>query len=161
VSYRGRLLRPFLAEFERLDTDATESANGYDPIWKTPRVSYLDGTRATGQQYLAAIRVRAQVEVVTQEQLQQAPGGNIPDSMMRLVVHISELEQRSLIDADGMPMIRVNDRLIAIYTLGGVLEERYAKPLYITSVDRPAFGIGGRRNLAVFTAEDRPQGARL
>jgi hypothetical protein len=160
VTYRGRLIRPFLAEIARLDTAMTEADGGYDPVWKTTRVTYTNGIRDTGQRYLEPIRVRAQVEVVTQDQQQQSPSGNIPDAMMRLVVHMSELEQRSLLDPDGLPMIRANDKLVAIYRLTGVLEERYAQPLYCTAVERPAFGIGGRRNLAVFTFEDRPQGAR-
>ncbi len=161
MSYRGRLLRPLLVELEQLDTEATHAAGGYDPIWKTPATSYDDaGVRTTGQRYLPAIRVRAQVEAGSTAAQQQSPAGNLPDARLQLVIHMSELETRGLLDDNGLPKLRPNDRFLAIYTLAGDLVERYPEPLYITDVQSAGMGLGGRRNLCVLVIEDRPQGTR-
>lgn len=156
--YRGRLIRPFLAELAQLDTEATAAAGGYDAAWRTTKVKYEDGQRVPAQRYKPPIHVVAQVEDSSHRAQQQAASGNIPASRYTLVLHFSELERRELLDPKGEPRIRTNDTFGAIFTLGGGFVQRFDPPLFITEVRPSGFGLGGRRNLLLLTCADRPQG---
>lgn len=158
MPYRGRLQNPLVVEIAQLDTNATELADGYDPIWRTVKTTYPGGERAKGQQYKASIRLRAQVEPGAEAAQQRTVAGNVPDSRMVLVFHYVELAAFNLVDADGRPKIRVNDKLIALYTRGGVFIKNLNPVLYATEVLDTGLGLGGNRNLAAITFEDRPQG---
>jgi hypothetical protein len=75
-----------------------------------------------------------------------------------LVFHAQALEVAGLIDADGRPSLRPNDRLLALWTKADRLIKRYAPVLYATEVQDGGLGLGGDRNLVMVTFEDRPQG---
>lgn len=157
---RGRLLFPLLAELAQLDTHATELADGYDPVWRTVKTTYQNGERVRGQVYKTpTLRVRCQVEPAQEAAQQRAPAGNVPDSRMVLVFHFADLERAGLIDPDGHALLRVDDKLVAMHTTAGVLVKRLAPSLFATEVQDGGLGLGGRRNLAMVTFEDRPQGA--
>jgi hypothetical protein len=160
VSYRGRLLNPFLVELEQLDTATTEDDAGYDPVWRTVKVSYPEGVRTKGAAYQPPIRVRAQVEVQTHRSQQQSASGNVPNTGYLFVLHFRELEARGLLDPKGEPTLRVNDRVVGVYTLAGDLVQLYDPPLYLTEVQTTGFGIGRRRNLCILSAKERAQGVR-
>jgi len=161
VSYRGRLIQPFLVSIERIDTAATEAADGYDPVFKTVKPQYdADGKLVTPVRYLPAVQVRAQVEHSSSKAQQQTSTGDAPRSRYQLVIHFLELERRGLLDESKNPMFRVNDRFTAIHRLSGELEQAIDPPLAVTEVQTSAFGIGGRRNLCVLVVEDRPRGVR-
>jgi hypothetical protein len=146
VSYRGRLLRPLLVEIERIDTAATEAADA-------------NGKRVDPVRFFPAVRVRAQVEQQNTKAQQQGAAGDIPDSRYQLVMHFKDLEKLDLVDANREPRFQANDRFLAIYTLGGALEQRFDPPLRVIEVQR-GFGLGSRRNLCILVTEDRPTGIR-
>ncbi|NUP12888.1 MAG: hypothetical protein HOW73_43165 [Polyangiaceae bacterium] len=154
--YRGRLLRPFLAEIQRIDTQATT----YDPVWRTPVVTYPGGVRTKSTAYQDPILLRAQIEVTADGVQQQTASGNTPDSRIVLVFHFRNLEAAGLVDANGLPMLRVNDRLTRLMRLNGQQLQVYPRPLYATEVQPTGFGLGGGRNLVIATYEDRPEGTQ-
>lgn len=164
MSYRGRLLQPFVAHLARLDTDATRNFDpaGYDDVFRAPTLRYESGVRIENRQEMATIQLRCQVEMGQWRAQRQAASGETPDTRLTLVFHQAELEQKSLIDpATGDPLIRVNDRLVAIYDVRGNLVQTIAKDqggLYVVEVQPTAYGLGRRRNLVVCIFDERPQG---
>jgi hypothetical protein len=158
MAYRGRLIHPLIAELRQLDTNATATSNGYDPNWKTPTVSYPGGVRAKGAVYKSPIRLRCQVEQVQEAGQQRTQTGNVPDSRIVLVFHYVDLLAASLVGPDGRSLLRPNDKLVALYTKAGAIEKTYSPELYAVEVLDGGHGLGGRRNLAIVTFDDRPQG---
>jgi len=160
---RGRLIIPFLAEIAQLDTAATEAAGGYDPVWRTMTVRNApDGTTVDNRRD-KLIRLKCQIEPITDAQQHQGPGGDLPISRVDLVFHYIELEELGLIDPNtGQALIRKNDRLVAIYDRYCQLVRRYPDkpPLTAQQVQDREFGLGGASNLLLVTFQDRPQGVR-
>jgi hypothetical protein len=161
--YRGRLIFPFLAEIARLDTSATATAGGYDQRFREPTVTRpagSEGPRVGGRRERALVRIAAQVEVADVDKLRQTQGGNVPTSKLALVAHLKDLARDGLIDVDGKPDFNVNDRLHALYTKRGELEQRYPNPpgMFCTEVRPQGFGIGGRRNMLILVFESRDTG---
>ncbi len=148
---RGRLIIPFLADIARLDTAATATAGGYDDVFRS--------TKARTE--MALIRLHCQVEPSSDEAQKQSGGGNLPDTRTVLVFHMSELERLGLIDlTTGAPLLRVNDRLDAIYDRRGVLARKFLNPpgMYCTESQPREYGLGSRVNLLQMTFAPRTQG---
>lgn len=160
---RGRLIKPLWAEIARLDTAATAQAGGYDPDFRTTKVSYPGGVRTSSRVELPPVQVLAQVEMATWEQQQQQAAGNQPDSRLTLAIHYRELEKRGLIDPTTREaLFRVNDRLVRLLTRWSkrvVQTVRVpAGGLYATQVAPGGLGLGGDRNLLIVTFDERAQG---
>ncbi len=158
MAYRGRLIHHLLAELRQLDTNVTATSGGYDANWKTPTVSYPGGVRTKGTAYKDPIRLRCQVEQVQEAGQQRSQTGDVPDSRIVLVFHYVDLLAVSLVGPDGRAMIRPNDKLVALYTKAGALEKTFTPELFAVEVLDGGHGLGGRRNLALVTFADRPQG---
>lgn len=168
---RGRLIFPFLVNVARLDTDATFA----DPDAGGPLESgYDDDFRevvivppATGSQRGASARVedvvqcKAQIEDDQFEELEMLATGRSPEGSVTIVFHFADLERRGLVDAGtGEALIRVNDRLAAIFTRRGVLVQTIRNPpgLFCVEAKPRSFGLGlnvSHRNLLVCTFEPR------
>jgi hypothetical protein len=168
---RGRLINPFLAEIARLDTDATAAdpddagplTSGYDPDFKETIVLDDAGLRVDARREMPPVLVPCQVEVGAFEALQQLAGGNSPNSQVTLVFHFRDLERMGLVDpVSGDALLRVNDRLVAIRDLAGVLVQAVrARPgLYASEVQPQSFGLGRARNLLLVTFQERDLGVR-
>lgn len=154
---RGQLICPLQIELARLDTNTTAAGGaGYDKDFRTLVPS------GPGRKELPVIRLFAQVEMSKWEGQNQLQAGNQPDSKLTLVFHYRELERKGLVDTAGKAMIRVNDRLVAVYSRNGVIQEEFVRPeaggLYATEVQPAGLGLAGRRNLLVVTFDERPQG---
>jgi len=177
---RGRLIFPFLAEIARLDTAATAAdpdgpsqplTSGYDFDFREPRKipnltvvpAEPDSTDARVES--GTIDVKVQVEPAFFEALDQLFAGVSPDSKMALVAHYKNLEADGLVDAaTGEPLIRTNDRLVAIKRTNGELVRRIRNPpgLFITELRDIGHGLSvsnPHRNLLLMTFEERRQGA--
>lgn len=169
---RGRLINPFLAELAQLDTAATAGdpdcagplASGYDPDFKeTVLVATPGGSGVDARREKALIRVPCQVEVGAFEALQQLTTGNSPNSRVTLVFHFQDLERMGLVDeGTGDALLRVNDRLVAIRDMAGMLVQAVRTPpgLYATEVQPQSFGLGLSRNLLTVTFDERELGSR-
>jgi hypothetical protein len=169
---RGRLINPFLAELAQLDTVATATdpdgagplVSGYDPDFKETLVfGSPSGDRVDARREKPAIRVPCQVEVGAFEALQQFAAGNSPNSRIVLVFHFRDLERMGLVDsATGEALLRINDRLVAIYTMRGALVQAIRTPpgLYVTEVQPQSFGLGLSRNLLLVTLDEREVAVR-
>lgn len=164
MAYRGRLIHPLTCEIARLNTDATRTASGYDDDFRTVKATFdANGVRTSARVEYTPIKLPCQIEMGRWEAQQQARAGNQPDSRLTLVLHFRDLEDASLVDpATGDALIRVNDRLVALYDRDGTLLEQAVSTakggLYATEVQPAGMGIGGRRNLLVVTFDERPQG---
>jgi hypothetical protein len=159
---RGRLICPFLATIYRLDTRAIETADGYDPDFRTTKHAYPGnvGARTSSRREFPPVDLRCQVEVGRWEGQRQMASGNAPESQLTLVFHFAELEDRGLVDAaTGEALIRVNDRLSALKRLDGALVQKIPAPgLFATEPQIGGLGIAGRRNLLIVSFDVRPQG---
>jgi hypothetical protein len=164
---RGRLINPFLAEIAQLDTVATAAdpdgagpaVSGYDPDFKETLVLGMPGgERVDARKEKVPIRVPCQVEVGAFEALQQLAAGNSPNSRIVLVFHFRDLERMGLVDVPtGEALLRINDRLVAIHRMDGVLVQAVRTPpgLYATEVQPQSFGLGLSRNLLLVTFDER------
>lgn len=176
MPYRGRLIKPFLAEMAQLDPAATELdpdaagplTSGYDDDFKEPVVFTAASTRTSARKEKAIVSIPAQVETgggvdAPFEAMRQVLGGDSPDSRVVLVFHFKDLEQLGLVDpTTGEALVRKGDRLHAIRTMAGVLVQTIRTPpgLYVVQAAPAGFGIGLRRNLLLVTLEDREQGVQ-
>jgi len=172
---RGKLINPFLAELARLDTAATAADpdgagaldSGYDDDFReVVRVSDGGVTEAgvSARKEKTSILVPCQVETEDAfDQMRMFASGNIPQFQIALCFHFRDLEEMGLVDSvTGLPLIRVNDRLVAIRKCpSGDLIQTVPDPpgLYATEPQPRSFGLsGGERNLLLVTFEDREQG---
>lgn len=146
---RGRLIKPMLVEIHRVDTAQTRGAGAYDDVFRTVRRAEVV--------YMAPVRLQAQIEQVSTSAQRQTPGGNDPETRYQFVLHMRELEQRGLVGDDGRPLLRVNDKITAIYTPEGVLDHTFAEPIFVVEVQAGGLGFGGRKNLSVLICGSRPQ----
>lgn len=172
MSYRGRLIHPFIAELARLDTAGTAAdpdaggplVSGYDDDFR--EVVKLPGTGLSARKELPAIFVPCQPEIGTFEQLQQLASGAAPNAQLKLVFHFADLETMGLVDAaTGEALIRNNDRLVSIRRFSDNTLIQAIKTstggLFVTEVQPQSFGLsGGERNLLLCTFEEREQGLR-
>lgn len=164
---RGRLIFAFLAELYRLDTLATATTPpGYDADFKEPAL--LDtgdalGARVRGE--LPPVLVPCQVDSDAFDALQMFAAGNSPRSHLRLVFHFAHLERAGLVDpATGTALIRVGDRLGAIFDSAGELVQSVRTPpgLYVTEARPIGFGLflpRPRRNLLLVSFDERDTAA--
>lgn len=172
--YRGKLIFPFLAEIAQLDTLATAAdpdgagplESGYDSDFNEP-IFVPDGTKQLGtytRKEKDSIRIPCQVEPDTWDAMQQLAGGIALDAEMALIFHFQDLENMGLIDImTGDVMIRIGDRLVAIYDLDGKLIQSVTTPpgLYVQEVKPIGFGLNMQkpsRNLLMVAFSDRRQG---
>lgn len=162
---RGRLLYPFRCVFAYLDTESTEAANGgtgFDDDFREP-IQVGDGTQLGVSARMEGERViRAQIEPSSFDALRKYANGDSRDARFTVVTHFSELERLGLVDSNGDPMIRVNDRLSEIredtMSAATVLLVPALPGLYVTQVMPIGFGLGKKRNLLQIDMKARPQG---
>jgi hypothetical protein len=168
---RGKLLNPFVAEIAQLDTLATAGdpdgagalTSGYDDDFRElVKVPPLTGQGPGAEERVEkTVRVQCQVEVVTYDQLVQFFPGNSPQAMLTLVLHFADLELAGMVDtATGEALLRVGDRLVAIYDTCGALVQQVREPMFCTQVMPTSFGLGRARNLLLMTFQTRDQAAR-
>ena len=164
---RGRLIFAFLAELHRLDTLATATTPpGYDDDFKEPALLDIGdaiGTRARREH--APVLLPCQVESDAFDALQMFAAGLSPRTELRLVLHFAHLERAGLVDvARGTALVRVGDRLGAIYDAAGELVQAVRTPpgLYVTEARPIGFGLfmpRPRRNLLLVTFDERDTAA--
>jgi hypothetical protein len=169
MTYLVPLIFPMQVEIARLDTAAVAEdpagtgppGLGYDDEFREPvRVPPADpesSERAPVRRIETLVRLNAQIEDESFEVLQMFPTGRSPRALLRVVLHMAELESAGLLDDDRLPLLRVNDRLEAVYYSDGSLAQRFPDPpgLYCTEAQPRSFGLGGERSLFLMTFEAR------
>lgn len=167
MAYRGRLIWPFQARIERLDTAATAAnaiasqPSGYDRIFREP---VRTNAGVDSRVYLPPVAVRCQVttEMSSYDKHVQLPGGRELEFDVRLTLHYTNLETMGLVQADGRSVFQPSDRLMAIYRRDGVtlLRDFSADPLYCIHVQERSWGLDAHtRNLLMLYFKDRQEGA--
>ena len=171
MTYRGRLIFPFTADLRQLDTAATaEDPDGAGPLESGYDVDFREPVYVpeAGKQIGISARVEkdalllpCQVEPVNAESLQQLFAGNVPDTSVILILHFEDLESGGLIDPNGNAMIRVGDRLDALYDATSAKVQSFPDPpgVFVTEARPIGIGIGLRRNLLAVALSDRKQAA--
>lgn len=168
---RGRLIFAFRAELHRLDTLATATTPpGYDDDFREPAL--LDTGDAIGARVRREhppVLLPCQVEPQSFDALQMFASGNVPSSRVELLCHYRDLERAGLVDpTSGDALVRVGDRLGALFDSAGSLVQRIRTPpgLYVTEARPIGFGLfmpRPRRNLLLVTFDQRdtaaPRGA--
>ncbi len=142
-------------------TDVPALVSGFDDDFKEV-VVFSSPQRTSGRLEQEPILIPSQIESPTFEALQQMSAGNLPDYKMTLVWARKDLEELDLIVPEtGECLVRVNDRLVALYDkcMNLIQEIRTPPGLYVTEV-RPTWGIAGHRDLFLITLDDREQGVR-
>ncbi len=170
MSFRGRLICPFVIELARLDPAATAAvdppgtvAAGYDTLFDEPA---LEGPVDAGQpvrREMASIFLPAQIEEDAWEALAMVEAGNVPDTAIEATCFFPDLEDMGLVDAGGMAMIRIGDRLVSIQRQDGEAVMTPRDPLYVDEVRPEGFGLAlanPHRNLLCLVFSPRPRGDR-
>jgi hypothetical protein len=170
---RGRLINPFLLEIARLDIESTAGdpdgagprTSGYDDVYRETAVlpsGNLIGTDARVEYPL--VRVPAQLHTgPTPGQLMALKAtvtGNVAAAFLQALMMFDDLERLELVDGDTQTaLVKVGDRLNAIYTMDGVLVQQIPTPpgMYVVQAV-PIFGLGGTRNLLEVSFESRDTG---
>src|SRR5579859_6373306 len=168
---RGRLIFPFLASIARIDTEATEAdpdgagplTSGYDPIFREP-IKIPDLTDPSQPQMTDArrehtvIQVPCQIEPDQWELLDLMSAGRSPDTIFQVVFHYRTLERMGLVESNGEPHIRIDDRLTVISDrLGNLIRQLRPPGIYVTEVQDIGHGLGRFRNLLLVKFQDRKQ----
>jgi hypothetical protein len=161
VAYRGRLIFPFLIEIAPLDLAATETA-GYDPEFREPVIlPTVDRLGASARTEGDLIRVPGSLHSPqTSFALQQAATGNFNRLDLLIMFHFSDLETAGLVEAStGTALIKIGDRLNAIYQLDGTFVQKFPNPpgAFVKRA-APLFGLGSRRNLLEVSFQSNDQG---
>lgn len=169
---RGRLIYPFIVRIAQLDTVAMAAdpdgagpeTSGYDIDFREPIGVAADATDRIGETLRIEnfIECMAQIEPGQFEAMTQVLGGTQPDSEIQIVLHFKDLEERNLVDLDGVAKIRLNDRLDRIIDKCGNEVQVIRNPpgLFVTQVLPGGYGLGPRRNLLFVTLNERTRGVQ-
>lgn len=185
TGYRGRLIWPIVFEFAVLDTLATSlpaadndapggTSDGYHPVFRETRLvpptnqdTAAGSPRGKSTRKEKIVKCEGQWEVENFDFQQQFASGPTPKHRIGAVLHYRDLERRGLLDDDGKAMIKVNDRLCAVYEKrSGKLIQRFKEPplgtgLYVTEAEPMSMGLSGlKRNILLLTLEDRERSVR-
>lgn len=158
MAYRGRLIFPFLLEIAQLDLEETAAA-GYDADFKEPLITPTDDGVGESTRTETLVRVKASLHTPQSSfTLTQGATGNLARSSIMAVFHFEDLEEAGLVEeTTGTALIKVGDRLNAIFTLDGELIQKFPDPpgLYVDSAS-PQFGLNSARNLleVIFNSND-------
>jgi hypothetical protein len=155
---RGRLIQRFYCTLYRLDAVATAATvgGGYDDDFRTVR-QVADGSQlgASSRVEKEAIRLPCQMARRSWGEDQPEPGGHEIKYDVQLRLHWPDLEAAGLIDAGGVAEIAQGDRIGAIETVAGVVEETFPNPpgLFVEYAERAGYGLAAfgtpRTNLLI------------
>jgi hypothetical protein len=168
MGYRGRLIWPFAVTIARLNTSATASntgggavTSGFDHDFREPQV--LDGgdgaedTSTRTETLIELLPCQIHTAKGQFEQMTQMLSGAVFKYNLPLVFHYIDLETRGLVEDDGSPIIKPNDRLVALYRNDGTLIRRFDNPeLFAAQVQDRSWGLSGlQRNLLMINFKER------
>lgn len=142
---RVRLIHRFICTIYRLDAIATAAVvgGGYDADFHTVR-QVRDGSPlgVPSRRELTALRLPCQVARRAWGEDQPTPAGHEIKYDIQLRLWWPDLEAAGLIDANGVAQIAQGDRIGALETLAGVVEETFPHPpgLFVEHVERGGFG---------------------
>lgn len=161
---RGRLIFPVYVTIRRLDTVATETAGGYDQIFRETTLSpTIDGIGADGRTDKPEVTIPCQVEDKDMfEALNMVQQGNSPRSRILLTFHLSDLKRLSLWDESsewgGRAKLKVGDRVVGF-------KDRYNQQLFNVPENPGLYieeimptGFLSTQNLIVCAIGDRAKG---
>lgn len=165
---RGKLINPFKVLLARYDTTATaantsggQQSGGFDPDFREPTRNPTTGKSARSE--YAPVLLPCQVEVGTYDAQQMQSGGDDPDGRIVLVYHFRDLEGAGLVAANGVALLRPNDRLVSIHRYDDETLIQSFEPAdapdggyFCTEAQPQSFGLrGGARNLLLCTYVNR------
>lgn len=172
--YLVPLIFPVKVDVARLDTAATAldpagsglAGPGYDDEFREPVVvpptDPDSSERGELRRVESVVQLSAQFEDESFAELEMYATGRSPRALVRCVFHFAELDSLGLLDTDGLPLLRVNDRLSAVYKPDGTLIQTIpAYPgLFCTEAQPRSYGLGGERSLFMMTFEHRERSVR-
>lgn len=170
MAYRGRLIFPFLVEIAPWDIvgsagdpdGAGPLTAGYDEDFRE-RVVLPTSDRLGSEKRVEGATYQIQGQFGSTDafrRLQMAAGGNLDNTGFRILFHFADLEAQSLVEpTTGTALIKVGDRLNAIYDLGGTLVQTVPSAAMVVITEaQPLFGLNSMRNLLECTFKSRDAG---
>jgi hypothetical protein len=139
-----------------LDTDATE----YDSISGAVKLVDNDGDGIGEPQRGEAVQITfpAKIEYDREELLRMTASGNLPDSAVGIVTHVSYLKKLGLITTARPKGVKVSDRLVKVTKKKGeVIEDYTAVPVYCTH-SKHLQDVAPGAGLLLYVFADRPRG---
>ena len=143
MSYRGRLIHPFLVAMYRLDLAAMAAEGKLDEDYREVKGDRME---------MDPLLIPAQIEPDSFQRQMRKELGDVKAGVFGLTFHFADLEEMGLVDAaTGIAQIRPNDRMGAIYKMDGVLVQTFPDPpgMYVEEATPSGFGLGGERNLLI------------
>jgi hypothetical protein len=135
MGYRGRLINKFVAVIRRVDVDSIRGAGDYDDDFRIVK----KGQRVE----MDALRIPCQLDRRTWGRDVKTPSGHEIEADIILTLHYPDLERLSLLDANGVPVLKQKDRIEAIETRTGVTEVEFPNPpgMFIVHQERAGHGL--------------------
>lgn len=132
-----------LRQLDAVETDAV-AGGGYDDIWRTLK-PVADGTQegASTRMEKDAVRIRCQLGRQAWGRTDISAGGHETISDIKVVVMWPDLVDASLVDANGLPLIRSGDRIESIETLDGDVDIMFRNPpgMLVRDLERAGHGL--------------------
>lgn len=170
MAYRGRLIFPFLVELAPIDVVASAGdpdgggplTAGYDPDFRE-RVVLPTSDRVGNVSRIegATFQIPGQFGSTDSfRRLQMASTGNLDNTGFTVLFHFADMEALGLVEpTTGTALIKVGDRLNAVYDLGGtLLQSVLPGALVVITEAKPIFGLNSARNLLECTFKSRDAG---
>jgi len=142
----------------QLDTAATKATGGYDSDFGAVNVSLNPrGRRVSARVNKPEIRLLGQVEDQSMAALQMFGAGNSPEAKLAITFSFKELEEHRLVDPETrVPLLNVNDQLVAIYSREGKLILGIRPPgLFCVEVRPASIGLSSQAGIVVCRYNDR------
>ena len=147
MAFRGRLINKFIAVINRIDAAAIEAADDFDDDFRV--------IKPGGRAEVTAVRVPCQLDRAAWGRNEQTPAGIEIIADIILTLHWPDLERLGLIDTSGRAKIAIGDRVAAIETLTGSVEETFPSPpgMFVVHTERGGHGLAAfgspRTNLLI------------
>ncbi|MCP4573349.1 MAG: hypothetical protein GY838_13420 [bacterium] len=160
---RGRLIFPMFVTVAPLDTEATETAAGYDDDYRTVTLDDTngDGKGETKRVEGTPFEFKAQMENDMEEMQRMTKTGDLPNSAVGLVVHLRDMNRLGLITTSRPLGVKKGDRLTVQKNRKKAVVKTYDDPeLFCTHAKHLDAYIGRQANMAILVFGERPKGVK-
>jgi len=143
---QGRLINRFVCVLRRLDAVATAAVTGggFDDTWRTTK-PVADGTQfgTSTRREMDALRIPCQLDRLLWGQKTLKPSGVETMEDILIILKWSDLVAAGLISSAGLPEIQQGDRIEAIETRAGAVDETFQNPpgMYVHDLERAGHGL--------------------
>jgi hypothetical protein len=141
------VIHPLSIPATRAADPTGEETAGYDELLREP-VGYTEpaGDRVDARRESAELRIPCQVEVLSDEALNQVAVGDDSITNMAFVLHRQDLKELNLLDSDSNVILKKGDRVEKLEKFGapvGTVVKTFISPgLFVHEVRAKSWGFG-------------------